>query len=233
MSANWVLIIIFGSIAVITAIIIFLAVRMTKNQKKRESEIELLAEEMGWKSEKNWKYSELAIGFGKQLQETFSYFKNSPAVQSKNLAQCETNGAEVRIFDCGTKFGRNFSFVTAVHFQSGNLNLPSFSLFPEGVVRKIGGFFGARDIDFEAHPEFSKSYVLKSDDEQSVRRISDNSVLPFYAQNSGLTVLGNGSRLLFFRANDFELPAREFKSLLDEALKTFHLFETASRRINP
>jgi hypothetical protein len=228
MSAAWGLIIAFGSIAVITVLIVILAVKSSKNTKKRELAIELLAEEMGWMSEKNWKYSGLGAGFGDDLHKNFPYFKNSPAVISKNLVQGEINGATFRIFDCGTKFGRDFSFKTTVFVESNSLNLPSFSLSPE----KFGGIFGGQDIDFETHPEFSKSYLLKSDDENLIRRLFDNSVLNFYGQNPGLTVLGNANQLLFFRGNDFELTPPQFKKLLDEALKTLHVFEAASRRIN-
>lgn len=228
MSAVWGLTIALGSVVIIAILIVILAIKYTKNKEKRELEIELLAEEMGWMSEKNWKYSGLGTGFGDHLHKTFPYFKNSPAVISKNLVQCEIDGATVRIFDCGTKFGRDFSFKTTVFVESNSLNLPSFSLYPE----KLGGIFSGQDIDFETHPKFSKSYTLKSDDENLTRRLFDNSILNFYEQNSGLTILGNANQLLFFRENDSELQPQEFKKLLDEALKTFHVFEAASRRIN-
>ncbi len=51
------------------------------------------------------------------------------------------------------------------------VNLPRFSLGPEGFWRRIAQRFGAQDFDFEGDEEFSKGYELQGDDEPAVRAL--------------------------------------------------------------
>jgi len=80
-------------------------------------------------------------------------------------------------------------------------SFPSFVLGPEGFFAKIAQTFGASDIDFPTHPEFSKSYVLKGKDEEAVRAAFSFDLLEYFEGQLGLTLESHDGLLLFYRVN--------------------------------
>lgn len=55
--------------------------------------------------------------------------------------------------------------------------LPQFTCKPERFFHKFADMFGFEDIDFEQYPEFSKAYRLKGENEDSVRKIFNETVI--------------------------------------------------------
>ena len=55
--------------------------------------------------------------------------------------------------------------------------LPQFTCKPEHFFHKFADMFGFKDIDFEQYPEFSKAYRLKGENEDSVRKIFNETVI--------------------------------------------------------
>ena len=80
-------------------------------------------------------------------------------------------------------------------------SFPPFVMAPEGFFAKVAQVFGASDIDFLTHPEFSKNYVLKGKDEGEVRAAFDFDLLEYFEQRGGLTLESHDGLLLFYRAN--------------------------------
>ena len=78
--------------------------------------------------------------------------------------------------------------------------LPAFVMAPEGFFAKIAQVFGAKDIDFATHPEFSKSYVLKAKDEEEIRSTFSFDLLEYFERQQGLTLESHDGLLLFYRA---------------------------------
>ena len=54
-------------------------------------------------------------------------------------------------------------------FRSPGLNLPRFVLRPAALFHRMGDVVGLHDIDFDAHPQFSKKYLLRGTDDEKVR----------------------------------------------------------------
>ena len=84
---------------------------------------------------------------------------------------------------------------------------PPFVMGPEGFFAKIAQVFGASDIDFQTHPEFSKSYVLKGKDEEGVRAAFSFDLLEYFEAQRGLTLESHDGLVLFYRVNKRCKPA--------------------------
>lgn len=60
--------------------------------------------------------------------------------------------------------------------------LPPFELRAENIFDRIGDAFVHNDIDFDSHPQFSRSYLLRSPDEAGVRQLFTPSLLTYFEQ---------------------------------------------------
>jgi hypothetical protein len=105
--------------------------------------------------------------------------------------------------------------------------LPTFSLRPETIWHKIGGWFGHQDIDFESHPGFSRLYLLRGRDEEAIRRLFTAEVLAFYEGQSGLSTEGAGNRLVVYRHAKRIAPA-DTRSFLEEGFGVLGVFRSSA-----
>jgi hypothetical protein len=101
--------------------------------------------------------------------------------------------------------------------------LAAFSLRPEGAWDKISSWFGSADIDFETHKKFSRSFVLRGQNEAAVRRLFTPPVLDYFEQHSGSSVEGSDHTLLFYRHGKSVPPAGVTQFLAD-AFESSSLF---------
>jgi hypothetical protein len=117
-----------------------------------------------------------------------------------NMMHGEVDNAEFAIFDhkyktrgSGDNPGSTYE-QTAIYFKSTNLKLPRFTLSPENLWNKIGSAFGNQDIDFPTHPDFSKRFLLRGEDETKIRAIFSDKLLNFLNSQQKITVEGGGER---------------------------------------
>lgn len=143
--------------------------------------------------------------------------------QIKNRLFGERDGVGSMLFEYRYTVGSGKNSTTykqtVACFELKDRRIPPFSMRPENVLHRIGGLFGQQDIDFEAHPEFSKKYLLQGADEAAVRAFFNREKLGFLEQNPGWSVESDGERLLVYRAA---------KRVKPENLETFY---TEVRRI--
>jgi hypothetical protein len=119
-----------------------------------------------------------------------------------NLMTGKADGAPVSIFDYRYTVGggkSSHTFVQTVAVFPGVGGLPEFVLAPEHWWDKLGQALGMRDINFEASPEFSKSYILKGPDEARIRTAFGAEALGFLAQNPAWSVEVKGDAILIYR----------------------------------
>jgi hypothetical protein len=107
--------------------------------------------------------------------------------------------------------------------------LPAFVLSPEGVFDKLAAVFGAKDFDFSTHPEFSKRYLLRGDDEHAVRRLFGPTVLAWFERNLGLCVEGAGGVLIVYRTGKLR-PVDDVRTALHEGLEIARLLVPGAAR---
>ncbi len=94
---------------------------------------------------------------------------------------------------------------------------PDLSMGPEGAFSKVTQAFGAKDIDFLTHPEFSGSFVLRGDDEDAIREHFDFDLLEFFEGWKGVSLEVCAGELAFYRFNKRCKPEL-LESFLEEGL---------------
>jgi hypothetical protein len=150
-----------------------------------------------------------------------------------NVIKGQAQDVEVTLFDYSyrTGSGKNSSIhrYTVALISHPELNLPKFFLEPENVFHKIGNVFGYHDIDFSDYPEFSKRYLLRGSDEDSIRAIFNYETIPFYERKRNLQTEGFGCRLLHHHQR--QLQPKNWGALRDEALEfTYRHFAKFAQR---
>ena len=157
----------------------------------------------------------------------FHLFSKGWSRKIKNLMEGEANKVELAIFDYQYTTGGGENSHTyrqsILFFRSPKLNLPDFSLRPENVFHKIGSAFGDKDIDFETHPLFSKSYLLRGDNEAAIRGLFNNELLNFIESQQKISIEGSGDQLVFYRHKKRVKP-EEVEEFMEEGFKVFELF---------
>lgn len=138
----------------------------------------------------------------------------------------DSHGVEMRVFEYVARQGEAGRIsASVVYFRSGMLRLPKLLMRPEGLGDKLVGALGGQDVDFEAHPVFSRRFRLRGD-EQSLRLVFRDDVLSYFERTPDLCVEGYGDRLIVYRFNDATeidptLEPDDLRQLLDEGLGVF------------
>lgn len=158
------------------------------------------------------------------LAGSFNVCSTGRSRKMYNLIQGETDELTIAIFDYKytTGSGKNSSThnQTLVMLHSHKLANPSFTMRPEGFFDKIGGMLGFKDIDFESHPKFSDSFVLKSSDEEATRQFFNAPLLEFFEGRLGISVEANPGAMIFYRPRVRSKPV-DLKTLFAEAYEVF------------
>ncbi len=121
-----------------------------------------------------------------RLLKDFRLFKKGFSKKITNILQEKEEflTSDIRIFDYQytQRYGKTTKTYkqTVFFIQSKALDLPKFYMEPEYFFHRIANFFGINDIDFEAYPEFSKQYLLKSKDEDRLRSKMSEEVLHYF-----------------------------------------------------
>jgi hypothetical protein len=211
----------FGVVAVVIAAVIVVVVIQIKRGKQRTLELQSAATLLGWQFAQN-----APINWIPNLGN-FGLFAQGHSKLISNAMYGEIDGVKAALFDYKytVGHGKNQSThrQTVVYFELHNLNLPFFSLRPEGVFHKLIAVFGYQDIDFGNRPEFSKRYLLRGPDEQAVRNAFSDAALGFYEMHQGTSTDGGGNQLFIFRHNT-RTPAHETQALINWALGIKNLF---------
>ena len=124
--------------------------------------------------------------------------------------------------------GENKTIVqTVICFHSSQLSLPDFSMRPEEWHHKLRSKLGYQDIDFELHPtaaEFSKKYLLRGKDEQTIRALFTDTVLTFFAAHPDkVCVEGSDDQLIWYQPGKIIEP-EDIPAFMKEGFEVFRLF---------
>jgi hypothetical protein len=181
----------------IIGLIVGIYVYTSKKEKERTLAMQQVAQQMGW-------------GFMPVVQPGmipytgyFNIFNNGHSRQTKNMVYGEINGVKAAVFDYRytVGHGRNSHTYnqTVLYFETPRLQLPMFTLSPENFMHKFITALGYQDIDFASHPEFSKKYLLRGQDEMAIRNAFTPQVMNFYEANQGWSTEGGGGQLFVYR----------------------------------
>ena len=155
----------------------------------------------------------------------FHLFSIGRSKKIKNLMEGEASNAELAIFDYQYTTGGGQNSHTYRHsvfcIWSPKLDLPQFSMRPEGIFHKIGGAFGYQDIDFDSHPEFSKKYLLRGDNETSIRQLFSKKIINKIESQQKISIEGGGNQLAFYKKR---VKPEEIEKFMEEGFHFFKLF---------
>jgi MFS superfamily sulfate permease-like transporter len=92
--------------------------------------------------------------------------------------------------------------ITLVMVTETETVIPDFALEPEGLWTKFFELAGSKDIDFIDHPEFSKKYFLRGDDEDAIRKFFTETIIQFLESHEEMHIECHRNKLLFYRKRD-------------------------------
>lgn len=210
------------SIALLIGTVLLLGVR---SRKKRTAALQLIAQTLGLPFQPAGDPSlvdELSV---------FQLFSRGRSKRITNLIRAETEDIRAALFDYQYTIGSGKStqtlHQTVVSLQALDLKLPEFSMRPETLLHKIGGWFGYADIDFADHPIFSRAFLLRGPNEQNIRRLFVPGLLEFFEARKGLYVEARGTRFISYRARKRVTPA-EVQAEMDNGLKLLQQFRASA-----
>ena len=130
---------------------------------------------------------------------------------------------DVFLADVRVGSGKNSYSQTVACFHLSGRQLPAFTLSPESFLHKIGAALGFKDINFDSNPVFSKSYLLRGQDEGAIREAFRLEVLQFFEKEKGWTVEADGEWLSVHRHARLVSPKdiRSFHEQAEEVARQF------------
>jgi hypothetical protein len=160
----------------------------------------------------------------------YHLFSRGHSKRMSNLMRGSRRDDKAAVFDYRYTVGagknqRTFR-QTACCFDLEGRSLPRFCVQPERAWHKIGALVGYDDIDFDKHPEFSKRYFLRGEDEQGVRRIFGRDLIAFFEMERGLCMEGGSGYLLFYREGKRIEPGK-IRDFLEKGL---HVLDLARKK---
>jgi len=193
-----------SSLCCVAFIVIFLVLLVTSMYQQRQRRRALHAA----RAERDW-------GFDPEARHVPATFAEMPLMQAGHGGEAENlliipdeAGHEYWLFDYSYETGDDDDERTHLHTVFGvprlPVGLPEFDLSPEGGFSGLGAWFGFEDIDFPAHPEFSRRFRLRGANETAVRTLFNRRLLgilelvPTLDVGHELSIQGSGRRLLIF-----------------------------------
>jgi hypothetical protein len=191
--------------------------------KKRSEALQAIANDLNFSFLRKDNDSLLAV------YNTFALFSKGHSKKISNVMNGISNDMEITIMDYKYTVGSGRNSATYIQtlivIQSSLLQLPPFILSPENIFHKIGAVFGYKDIDFSSHPKFSKQYLLRSDDEDSVRETFNDELLNFYEKDKGLSTEGDHDKFIYYRSAKRIVP-KDIQAFLQGAINLYSLLKT-------
>jgi hypothetical protein len=208
-------------IFLIIALMVVLAVYSWQKEKERTQALQVTASQLGWSFTASAPLNMIA-GL-----ERFALFDSGQGKRITNFMYGEASGIKAAVFDyaytTGSGKNRQTHYQSVVYLEPTYLNLPYFTLRPEGFIHKIFQAFGYQDIDFGQRPEFSRQYILRGPDEQAIRQTFNDGLLSFYESYGGTSTDGGGNQLFVYRGG-YRCQPQEIQSYVGLGLNLLNLF---------
>ena len=138
-------------------------------QRRRREALQQFSEQRGYRFEKERPGAEDA------LAEVFPIFGKGHGRDWGCTITGQVGGTPFTAFDylyiTGSGKSSHRHRLAMMLWDTPGVNLPRFSLGPEGFWRRVAQRCGAQDFDFEGDEEFSRGYELQGDDEAAVRAL--------------------------------------------------------------
>lgn len=177
--------------------------------RKRRQDLERVAQELGF----GFEAEDHKAPLPDRAFDALPLFKRSR--HRSNFLYGRRAAGAIFLADVRVGSGKNSYSQTVACFHLSDRRLPAFELSPESWAYKLAQAFGYKDIDFESSPEFSKSYLLRGEDEAAVRELFRADLLHFFTGEKGWTVQGAGEWLCVYRFAR-TLSPKDVRSFLEQ-----------------
>ncbi|MDX5324983.1 MAG: SulP family inorganic anion transporter, partial [Bacteroidota bacterium] len=131
----------------------------------------------------------------------FSYFRTRTVDEIRNSITTDVGKTKLTLMDIryheGEFISRENIQTTAALVNLG-VHVPSFTLDRENLLDRVGHLAGFQDIDFPEFPEFSRSYALRGEHPEQLRKWFDDLLLTFLEQQHVYHIMGGGKDILIF-----------------------------------
>jgi hypothetical protein len=176
--------------------------------RHRRKGLERVAQEMGFSFDAD----------GEKLEP--GGFHNLPLLARNtglsNALRGSVRTGEAVVLDVETGSGKSSQTHTVACLKLAGKQFPGFEMRPENMFHKIGSVFGYKDIDFQENEEFSKSYLLRGEDETAIRMLFHPGRLAFFEQHKGWCVEGAGEWLAIYKSGKTVGPSN-VRGFIEEA----------------
>ncbi len=180
-----------------------LAHSMVIELNARAEELQSLAEVAGY----NFFPQQVKVGL---KYKNFPIQKGSTLRYEENLMEKYSEDAKIEVSDITLTeillASKEDTHITVIHLSDIDLPIPDFALEPESLHTKLSEVSGGKDIDFKEHPEFSKMYYLRGDDEHAIRNFFSGPVIQFLESHDEMHIECHKHRLLIFKQRALMTP---------------------------
>ncbi|MFD1615803.1 SulP family inorganic anion transporter [Gelatiniphilus marinus] len=145
----------------------------------------------------------------------FQFFSTKSINHIYNKLADKNNG--ICLFDIefseGEFIAKEVVRLTMLHIKL-NENIPKFILGKEGFLEKVSVFSRFKDINIEAHNDFSNRFYLYGDNEGEISTFFNQNITRFFESNPYYRVESHGNALLVF-GKERLASLKEIKALFD------------------
>ncbi|MEW5950305.1 MAG: hypothetical protein GX447_00880 [Elusimicrobia bacterium] len=153
------------------------------------------------------------------------FFRTGHSKKASNLIMIPFKDNRIMLFDYKYTVGSGKHSTTYNHtlaFMKTKDEVPDFVLRPENFFDKIGSFLGFKDINFDNYPQFSSSYCLKGQREESVRGFFNDSRISFFQSEPGWHCHAGGRFFCAYKKS-YRLEIKEIPAFIEDAKRLFSL----------
>lgn len=214
-------------LAALGVIVVIILVVSSKKAKQRMADLRAVADTLG--------FNYLGNDSSRTAKVNTALFRRGSSRRFRNVMNGAYGSYQVSIYDysytvSSGKTSSTYTQTVAAFVQ--DRPLPLFELRPEGFLDRIAEAFVHRDIDFDTHPEFSKRFALRGEDERAIRTMFTPALLSFFEMSPrerAWHIEGSGFTLLMYRTN-LKVPPEEIRTFLEETSAIANSFFASSGR---
>lgn len=145
----------------------------------------------------------------------------------------QTDQARIQIFDFEYTYWsgkyRRTSRQTVVSMTFAGLQLAPCHVYPESCLNFIAELLGDQDINFDDHPEFSRTFVVQSHFEEETRQMFDRTLMDFFCQDPELNFESTRTAFLLYRPGQVLSPA-QIQGVMTDAYNMYQELGASQQR---
>jgi hypothetical protein len=217
----WVIFVVMGAVVAIILASLLIGRRL---RRKRAEAMERIAGELGLE------YRPLGSdGLVAQLCH-FNLFSKGRSKKVVNMLKGGSGERTLAIFDYQYTTGGGRSTqtwrTTVLSLRFDGMEMPPFMLRKRQITDTIGSWFRGKGIQIQGRPMFSRRYLLRGNNEATIRGLFTDSVVEYLERNPGLYVEAAGNAMLVYRWGK-RVPPDEVNALLGSGLELLGLIHPA------